>query len=725
MTDLPARRLNLVLAAVLAVAGPQLASAAPAERFGVTSEFTLPSQAWAGEVFALSHRLVIPQKYFYSLASGIDWSPPALTIEAWSPPEKQAVGAGDAAVFEFRTHSRALASAPGTLELEPVVQAVTLNAGSLRYGNYVRPNLEEASASSARHKLWVRPLPPVPADAGIFTGAVGHFTLVSKVMADEPTAGKAVTWSVTLSGSGNWPTIKQLPPRALPPHFTTLKLLRTAQLKGQSRFDGTLTEDLVMVPAEPGRVTVGPVNWCFFDPQLERYVTLTADAVDVNVAPAAQPPRAATASSWQVQGPDNGKEGTAEAPKLPAPALRDPIPSPGEATTPAWSATLWSEGLGILAALVLAWIFLAWWRMRRRDPLQPRREARHRALHLLDELARASDAARILVLLERWQRATADLWVLRQAVPVPAAFEPSAEWRRLWREANAARFSRSTPLPADWIVRARAAVVARRVPPLRPWKVFRPRHLIPLLVFAVSSAALPVHAVSTESLYRSGNFAAAEADWRTAVQQRPLDPAAHHNLALALEQQGRVAEAAAHAAVAFTQCPTDPVVRWDLGVTWRKAKFGTPEVVAFLNQDPAALWAQSASIARWQQGLIAGAALAAIGLVGLLWVLFCGGPRSRFRWAWLVVVLGAVTLGGSGMALHQFGDLTRPDAALVWRDAPLRSVPTEVGGTQDDPTISSGTIVRVDDHFLTWSHLALANGQTGWLRSNLIVALWK
>jgi tetratricopeptide (TPR) repeat protein len=702
-----------------------LASAAPAERYGVTSEFSLPSQAWAGEVFALSHRLVIPQKYFYSLASGIDWSPPALTIETWSPPEKKAAGAGDAAVFEFLTRSRAVALAPGTLELEPVAQAVTLNTGSSRYGNYVRPNLEEASASSARVKMWVRPLPPVPADAGTFTGAVGHFTLSSKVVPDDPAVGKAVTWSVTFSGSGNWPAIKQLPPRALPPHFNTLKSLRTAQLKGRSRFDGTLTEDLVIVPTEPGRVTLGPINWSYFDPQLERYLTLTAEAVDLNVAPAAQPPRPATATSWQVQGADTGKEGAAEAPKLPAPALRDPIPSQGDAAVPALPATLWTEGSGILAALVLAWIFLAWWRMRRRDPLQPRREARHRALHLLDELARTSESARVIALLERWQRATADLWVMRQAVPVPAAFEPSAEWRRLWREANVARFSRSTPLPADWIVRARAAVVARRVPPLRPWGVFRPRHLIPLLVFAVAAEALPVHAVSTESLYRSGNFAAAEADWRTAVQRRPLDPAAHHNLALALEQQGKVAEAAAQAAVAFTQCPTDPVVRWDLGVTWRKARFGTPELVAFLNQDPAALWAQSASIARWQQGVIAGAALAMLGLVGLLWIQFCGGPRARFRWAWSVVSLGAVALLGSGVALHQFGELTRPTAALVWRESPLRSIPTEVGGTQDDPTISPGTIIRVDDQFLTWSHLTLANGQTGWLRSNLFVSLWK
>src|SRR5690606_6373084 len=86
-------------------------------------------------------------------------------------------------------------------------------------------------------------------------------------------------------------------------------------------------------------------------------------------------------------------------------------------------------------------------------------------------------------------------------------------------------------------------------------------------LLALAPCLSPAARATPEQDYANGEFAAAESGWRAAVELAPTDPAAHHNLSLALAQQGRWAEAAAHATVAFVQNPRDPALQWNLEYT--------------------------------------------------------------------------------------------------------------------------------------------------------------
>jgi len=724
------------LAAFAIHGGPDRVRAEPAETgpHGTHVELTVPTQAWAGEVFPVRAGFRVPRDLFYSLSSGLQWAPAALTLEPWPAAVKSVVtdpGGGPMLLLDRRT--RALAAAAGTFDLGAATQGVTLTLGTSRFGNYVRPNLEEFIVRSAPARLWVQPLPAPPSDAGTFIGAVGQFTLTSKVVAEPAQVGRPVTWTLTLSGTGNWPMVRQLPSRTLPPHFHALPPLRTLQLKAGTRFEGTLTEDLVLMPEQADRVSLGGARWCYFDPQLGRYLTLSAAPVTLTVAPAAAARTAGDAAGWQLQGPDEpARTGLPAAPALPPPSLGDPIPGAAAAIAPWPAARVRALAAWPAAALVPLWLILAWWRMWLRDSNRPRRAARRRALAALDALARTARPEERRIWVERWQREAAALWHLRQATPVASAFGASAEWRQLWREAERSRFSAARELPENWIARARVATAEHRVPTPPPWRALRLSYLVPaaaLLLAALAPAAPAAAAVTTVddglTRYRAADFPGAEAAWRAAVARSPRDWAAHHNLALALAQQGRAAEAAAQAAAAFVQAPANPVVRWDLAVTWGKARFGTPEIVAFIEGGPVARWARQANPARWQRGLILGAGTIVLGLGGLIAARFLGGGRRAGFVGAAVLTAGILAAGASAGALLAFGELAQPDAAIVWRETALRSVPTEVGGTQDAATLAPGTIVRLDDSFLTWRHLTLANGQTGWIRRGTLVPLWQ
>jgi hypothetical protein len=699
-------------------------SAAPDLR-GAHAELIAPNQVWAGEVFDLSHRLTVPKPAFYAVSSGLKWAPGILQLEDWAKPARTEANAGGGAVVSFLTRTRAMARMPGAWDLGPISQEVTLITGMSRFGNYARPNLQGFAVPTAPGRLQVMPLPAPPPAAGTFTGAVGQFTLASRIAPDAATVGQTITWTVALSGTGNWPALQALPAREIPPHFRALKPLVTLQLQKSTRFDGTLTEDLLLVPEQKGRAELGAIRWSYFDPQLGRYVTLSAAPVAIPVA-AAQKTEDSTAAAWQQQSAEPPRTaGVPAAPPLPPPSLRDPIPGRGGADLPAAASPTWSRALWPAALLPPLWLGLAWWRMRMRDAQRPRREARRRALAVLKELARSPEPGLQLTLIGRWQRESATLWSFRQAVPVPGAFGDAAEWRQLWREADRARFSAQPVLPPDWIARARGATLARRVPPPAPWTVLRPLHLLPLLALALGLVSAAADAEDADALYRAGNFPAAAAGWRAAISQQPRDWKARHNLALALAEEGRWGEAAGQAAAAFVQRPADPVVRWDLAVIWGRARFGTPEVASFLAPDPVARLARLASPSHWQHRLIVCAWLAVLGLAGMLGARFIGGHRRWLVLSCAVTAAGIAGAAASGLALREFGDLARPDVAIVWRESALRSVPTEVGGAQEASTLAPGTLVRLDESFLTWRHLTLANGQTGWLRSESLVPLWQ
>jgi hypothetical protein len=716
------RRPFFVFMLVAAVAGgPPRVSAAEAG-------FVLPDRpVWQGEVFPLAYELAVPRSEFYNVDGLLEWDPAPIVIQEWSRPQlvERSIEGTPLAVVTYTT--RAMAREAGAIILAPGRQKIVMRTGATtRSGAAQAPVTEIRALASPPQRLTVRPL-PAPAPAG-FTGGVGRFTLTGAVEPLTVEVGEPVRWTLTLDGEGSWPFISGLPPRSVSRDFRAPlppEVRRTS--REGALFISTLAESVVLVPTKPGPHVLGPVTMAYFDPTRGTYETLEVPAVTINVTGTALADDAPTAEA-----------STATAAAVTADPIRpeavlpgDPVPPAGDVSLPL-SPEAWRRGLLLPLVLpVMAWLVFAVQRTWRRDPWRPQREARDHLVSTLRRLRSAADETARRPLLRRWQHDAALLWGRTEAAPIPEAFGPEATWGMLWREAEAALYAPAPTLSPDWVARAEAALAAKRISAFPVLRVFHPQNLAPFLAIVLMLGWLPparaqatAAAADPIAAYRAGNFAAAELAWRSAVQARPTDVAARHNLSLALAQRGRWGESAAQAIAAFVQDPRQPGVRAQLDLALDRAGYLPPEVVALqqANQlEAVILWG---SPAQWQRVVIACAILGALGLVLLLAHGFHPN-RRRLRAGLGLLALGLIGAAVGGAALRVYGPFADRELHVVWQDTLLRSVPIEGEIAQETSALPAGALATVDRRFLGWSRLTFPEGTTGWVRGEMLVPIWR
>ena len=106
------------------------------------------------------------------------------------------------------------------MKLEAAQQVLNVQTGTSTFGLFVQPRMEPISVTSDQPTIEVRPLPPAPPDFG---GAVGRFKLTSKVVPREAAIGEPITWTLELTGTGNWPDIAGLPAREVSKDFQVIQ----------------------------------------------------------------------------------------------------------------------------------------------------------------------------------------------------------------------------------------------------------------------------------------------------------------------------------------------------------------------------------------------------------------------------------------------------------------------------------------------------------------------
>lgn len=695
---------------------------------------------WAGEVFPLDYVLDVNRRNFSQLETNPEWTAAPLVAEDWSKPEPAERIVNGEAKLNIVYRTRAYAKNPGPLTLNPVNQIVRLQTGSIGFGLFQAPRLERLSVESARPALTIRAL-PTPAPAA-FTGAVGQFKLVSKVVPEKAAVGEPITWTLELSGTGNWPDVSGLPQRDVSNDFQVVQPKAKRTPTEGKLFDVTLAEDVVLVPTKPGTYALGPVNFAYFDPKSGTYKTISAPRTTVTIAaPAAPqftpaqtpnlksetPPPSATSEQSKIEIPKS----KILPPAAPTGIPRDPLPGTASASTPLDTRTLLTLVAAPFAALLAFWTWLAIRRAQHTDPVRPRREARARLAATLAQIRTSGSSGSQLSalspqLLLAWQHDAAILWQLAHAAPSATALTDSA-WSQLWLESDRALYGAKPELPTDWIARAEAALAAKRLPGFNPLRLFLPRNLFPfaaLLLFALFLPS-PLPAAEPSADYAAGKFPSAEKSWRDALARNPTDSITRHNLSLALAQQDKSGEAAAHAAAAFVQNPALPAIRWHLAHAAEKAGFAPTPLAPFLSPDPVRELARSYSPAQWQRLLIASAVVAALALAGLLAHTYGLRVRALFPTSVTLLLLGILAAAASFAGWQAYGTAADTRAVVVWRAGTLRSIPTEADTTQKTTGLAAGSVAVVTKSFLGWQQLAFENGQTGWVRKDDLVSLWR
>jgi len=729
---------------------------------------------WAGEVFPLVYSIDVARRNFSNFADAIQWDAAPLVAEDWAEPVATEAMQGGELRLNIGFATRAYAKAPGPLRVNPLRQLVTLNLGLVNggFGFFQQQRVEQVGLTTNQPEIQVQPLPlPAPANT---IGAVGDFTLTSQVVPQTATVGDPITWTLTLSGTGNWPDIAGLPPRTVSADFQALQPPAKRKLADKKLFDGTLTEDVVLIPTRPGTYTLGAFEIHTFDPETGRYrahhiaeTTITVTAATTMGASASIGANPTTLHSNSSPIPPSDAQATTvrqikESATPAAPAaqpeglIREPLAANGISRPPTASLGQIAARAAVpFAAVAATWLALALRRARQRDPLRPRRTALSQLPVALAALRENQKNAQALL---TWQRLAARAHGLVHAAPTASEF-PEGQWRMLWAETEHALYRENTPLPSDWLARAEAAhaALAKEIPGTAWASAFRKANLLPWLAVLALVLALSPHSAhagddaeallnrplreriphltkasdthaaenSAHASYMNGDFGEAESGWRSAVTAQPSDWAARHNLALALAQQDRWAEATAHATAAFVQNPRNETVRWNLPIAQSKAGYASGEITPALGDSSRARFAQLASPSGWECWLIGGASLATF---ALLLPLLRGYSLLRRSVKLPSLVLGLSGLLVAALALFgrsHYGLAAHPQAALVWRTGTLYSIPTEADTAQQTVPLAAGTIGIAEKNFLGWTRLRFSNGQTGWARETELVRLWE
>lgn len=742
------------------------------------------AQVFQGEVFTVEFLLLRHANSSIEITgrSDVDWQPEGVTVESWGQPTDVAPKVGAQPFVGWRWTARCVANRPGALALPGATIKVRYLAGYRRFGIFTTPYNQDQDVQSDPINIEVKPLPsPEPPE---FSGAVGLFKLESRIVPQAVSEGYPITWTLALSGTGNWNAGIALPARDVSTDFQVPPSKARLDQRENVVFDGTLTEDVVLIPTRPGSYALGPVRWAYFNPVAGRYETLVTEPVQVAVAAASksgQPaPQPQSATGPQGPPPPTKASAPAEPPVPPAPAF-DPSPKlphgallgSASALKPIGSTALW---LCLVPAIVLAlfWLTLSRQHAMSSDSHAWRRRARIRALEAISRLRLAPDTARRRTALTQWMQASAHVCGLPAAAPQREQFlaalrreqgiDPAAisEWEHLWQDAENALYAPDGNLPPDWPSRAEAALLARRLPRTPILHLFLPRNLWPAAAIALFLCQAPVsRADDAIDAYQAGDFAKAESLLAQRVAKAPTDWRARNNLALTLAQQGRWSEAAAHWTAARVLNPRENSIAWNLGIALEKAGFASPETIAaskhaphlanFLDavrgaegkNDPKQAIPEPAhrellaiarppgpaklvaalSPAQWQWLVVAASLLGAGGFA----IVLLAQHRPRFKPygqpALAIPVLAALITVAAALAHAHYGILADRAAAIVGTASQLRSIPTDLE-QQETKDLPAGTIGTVEREFLGWRLLRLPNGETGWVRGECLVPVY-
>ncbi len=129
----------------------------------------------------------------------------------------------------------------------------------------------------------IKPLPKEgrPADFG---NAVGSFNLTTSLDNTQAATGEAVALRVKLEGRGN---LKMIPDISLPqiPDFTVYSSKRADNLRPfeKNQIGGNKIWEYILVPKTPGRQTIPPIRFSYFNAEQNKYHTVTSPALNLDV----------------------------------------------------------------------------------------------------------------------------------------------------------------------------------------------------------------------------------------------------------------------------------------------------------------------------------------------------------------------------------------------------------------------------------------------------------
>jgi hypothetical protein len=383
----------------------------------------------------------------------------------------------------------------------------------VRRGFLLAPETRRVTSDSAR--VVVLPLPDGGRPAA-FAGAVGRLAIRASVAQERIVIGQEAVLTMEVTGVGH---VKALPEPRLP-ELRDVEVLGPTQESTAETVNGMAAGvkrfQWVIVPQLPGVVTIPPVEYGYFDPELRQYVVVSTDTMRVEAVPFAAADQEDT-------------------------ALRPIRTEPGRDR----SAWVRSPIFAALQAVPLLLVFAAAG-VRRRRARPPGPWQHHRRIRV--ELAGLQHTAAPAAQLAELERLLIDAAVNVAGV---SAADPVGQLRAQGREEAAAalealladvrriRFSRQHADVSELM--QRAAGFTKLIAPRRRWRSARTAVVVLFAGAALTGTYVRgvdgtfEHALA---LYRAGDHSAASRGFHEYALQHPRDPTGWYNLGTAAWEAG-------------------------------------------------------------------------------------------------------------------------------------------------------------------------------------------
>lgn len=178
----------------------------------------------------------------------------------------------------FPQRSGTLTITSGNYDLT-VVQYQTVRS---IFGMMRQPVEKEIKVKSNKATINIEPLPePRPAD---FCGAVGTFSVSTRMLNENLKTNEAGTLRLVIKGSGNLKNI-QTPKIDFPSQFDVYDPQTTVDANPSGeRLTGSVTVDYAFVPQYVGKFKIPATSFSYFDPVRKQYERVVVDGYELDVA---------------------------------------------------------------------------------------------------------------------------------------------------------------------------------------------------------------------------------------------------------------------------------------------------------------------------------------------------------------------------------------------------------------------------------------------------------
>lgn len=191
----------------------------------------------------------------------------------------------------------------GSFELDPVEVDNTISFLRLEGGNnrssmqqllddymngIINGKMEEQQVSLASKPVTITVKPLPAGKPGSFDGAVGKFTISAMVPKANIAANETVLFQLIVKGQGNL-TLVNAPAVQWPPDVEGYESTVKENLdKTVAPINGAKLFEYSFIPKHPGKITIPPVEFSYFDPAVSAYKSIHTDAIAVDVGKAAK-----------------------------------------------------------------------------------------------------------------------------------------------------------------------------------------------------------------------------------------------------------------------------------------------------------------------------------------------------------------------------------------------------------------------------------------------------